>query len=153
MVLWYCAIRSLCIPTKHSLFESMLIRVVFSVSVLAIERSAYHGSHVVRMLKTTHHMNLDSVGTVRIEAPLQKLEAVWIFNDHWTESIPHSDSLLFSVFDSSSFVPVPRHKIWIESMDAVNGADVDDPHAERTVTVNCIFLEISVHFVLNYFDP
>ena len=122
---------------------------MLSISVWSIQSRASHCTDVVRVGKTFSHLVSDIVSVVRIEAPLQELETRTILEIRRCQSISHSHSLLFSVFATCILVPIPRHKIRVEFMPNIDDTNIHDPHSEGAVTVYGVFLEISVHFILN----
>jgi hypothetical protein len=46
-----------------------------------------------------------------------------------------------------SFVPIPWENIIIQFVNYINSGQIGNPHTERTIGVDGIFLEISIHFV------
>ena len=87
------------------------------------------------------------VSVVRIEAPLQKLVAQTILKNGRTQHVSNTDPLLLSVLARGSLVPVPGNEVAVQTMAQIDPADDDSPHSEGTVTIDGIFLEISIHFV------
>jgi hypothetical protein len=87
------------------------------------------------------------VGVVRSKSPLKELETDGILNDSGTKGISHSDSLFLSILARSGFITVPRNEITVKCMANVYDTNNHCPHSKGTVTVDSVFLEISVHFV------
>ena len=102
------------------------------------------------MGQTHQHMHFGGVGTVRVESPFKELETVAVLNNHGAESISHPDSLFLTIFDGCGFVPIERDEVRVDCVHAIDETDPDDPHTERAVTVNGVFLEIPVHFILDW---
>ena len=127
-----------------------IVGIVLFVPVESVERRDVHSSNIVRVHVALHQLGLNVLAGVRREAPFQELNTSMIFNEGRVQSISHSHSLLFSVFDRPSFVPIPRDEVRVDCMTTIGHTNDDDPHTERTITVESIFLEISVHFVVNF---
>ena len=130
-----------------SFFVSDSVPVVFDVPVLSVTSGHVHGSDVVRVTETRRKSSSDGVEVMRIPAPFGQLNTVAIFEDGGSESVSHSDSFFLSVLNRGCSVPIPGEDVVIKLVEEVNEENVAEPHAERTVTVNSVFLEVSVHFV------
>jgi hypothetical protein len=135
------------VEAEHDFLGVLRAMVVFAVSVLAVKGGAVHGADVVGVGEAGDHVGLGCVGGVRVEAPLKILEAVTVFNDGRTEGVPHPHALLLSVLAAGRFVPVEGDEVGVECVDAVDCADVSHPHAEGPIAVDCVLLEVSIHFV------
>ena len=133
--------------TDHPLVAD--VAEVLDVPVLSGQPAAGHRSHVVRMRVSFHQLVADIVSVVRIEAPLQKLIAQTVLEDGRTQHIPNTYPLLFSVLARGGLVPIPRNEVAVQTMPQIEGANHDSPHSKRPVTVDGIFLEISVHLIRN----
>lgn len=120
---------------------------VLDISVPSGQSTASHRSHVVRMSVTLNQFVPHIISVVRIEAPLQKLVAQTVLKNGRTQHVSNTDSLLLSVLASRSFVPIPRNEVAVQTMAQIDPADDDRPHSEGAVTVDGIFLEISIHFI------
>lgn len=121
--------------------------VVLNITVPSIKRADVHCSHIIRIGQALTDSSSDAVVIVRSPTPLSELHTQSFFQQGGGQGVSHSDSLLLTIFAGGSFVPVPRQEIVVHFVDEINGGNVGDPHTERTVTVDGIFLEISVHFI------
>lgn len=138
-------------PLNHGgFFVSDFVSVVFNVSVLSVAWRHVHGSDIVRMTQTWGKSSSNGVEIVRHPSPFGDLNTISFFNEGGSNSISHSDSLFFSVFTGGGSIPIPRINIIVKFMSNIDGSDDREPHTERTVTVDGVFLEISIHFICAY---
>lgn len=138
-------------PLNHGgFFVSDFVSVVFNVSVLSVAWRHVHGSNIVRMTQTWGKSSSNWVEIVRHPSPFGDLNTISFFNEGGSNSISHSDSLFFSVFTGGGSIPIPRINIIVKFMSNIDGSDNREPHTERTVTVDGVFLEISIHFICAY---
>lgn len=138
-------------PLNHGgFFVSDFVSVVFNVSVLSVAWRHVHGSDIVRMTQTWGKSSSNWVEIVRHPSPFGDLNTISFFNEGGSNSISHSDSLFFSVFTGGGSIPIPRINIIVKFMSNIDGSDNREPHTERTVTVDGVFLEISIHFICAY---
>ena len=84
---------------------------------------------------------------VRHPSPFGNLNSVSLLKQCGCNSVSHSYSFFFSVSYSSSSVPIPGENIIVKFMYKVKSCDDTGPHTERTVTINGVLLEISIHFI------
>ena len=82
-----------------------------------------------------------------VPGPFTHLDTSAFFKSGGGDSILHSDSFLLTIADGGSLAPIPGNEVVIHLMEEVASEDVAQPHTEGTVTVDGVFLEISVHFV------
>lgn len=135
-------------PLNHCGFLiSDFASVMFSVSILSVASWHVHSSNIIGMTETRWKSSSDRVEVMRHPSPLCDLNTKCFFNEGWGDSVSHSDSLLLSIFAAGSLVPIPRVDVVIEFVYKVNTGNIADPHTERTITVNGVFLEIPVHFI------
>lgn len=138
-------------PLNHGgFFVSDFVSVVFNVSVLSVAWRHVHGSNIVRMTQTWGKSSSNWVEIVRHPSPFGDLNTISFFNEGGSNSISHSDSLFFSVFTGGGSIPIPRINIIVKFMSNIDSSDNREPHTERTVTVDGVFLEISIHFICAY---
>lgn len=131
-------------------FISDSVSVMFNVSVFSVAARNVHRSDIVRVTQTWGKSSSNGVKIVRHPSPLGNLNTEGFFNDGWSNSVSHSDSFFFSIFAWGSSVPIPRIDVVIKFMHKINSGNDSDPHTEWTVTINGIFLEISIHFIGAY---
>ena len=120
---------------------------MFNISVLSRQSTAGHRSHIVRMRVSFHQLVPHIVSIMRIEAPLQKLVAQTVLQNGRTQHVSNTDPLLLSVLARGGLVPIPRNEVAVQTMPQIDRADDNGPHTEGAVTVDGIFLEISIHFI------
>lgn len=88
----------------------LLVEVVIAVSVSAVESATGHLAEVVGMGVTLCELGTDSVGRVRVEAPLQVLKTKTVFHIGSGEGIPETDALFLAVLAAGCLVPVEGMK-------------------------------------------
>jgi len=124
--------------------------IMFDVSVLSVKCAHMHCSYIIRMCMSFSQFMPDVMEIVRSPSNLSILNTYAFFQNCGRDGISHSHTLFFSVFASCSFVPVPWDHVCIKHMASIDDGDEKNPHGKGTVTVECIFLEISVHFIRNF---
>ena len=97
------------VSSKASDHLVILSIVVLSIPVGSIQAAAGHGSHVVWMGQATHFLCSDTVGSMRIESPLQILITKTVLNNRRSQSISHTHSLVLPILASSILIPIPRN--------------------------------------------
>ena len=124
--------------------------VVLFVSVHSVQTSAVHGSDVVGVAVTLNQLASDVVLRVGSETPFQDLHTESVLYNGGVESVTHTYSLFLSVLAGSSLVPIPGNEVVIDSVETVKSSHDHNPHTERAVGVDGVFLEVPVHFVGNW---
>ena len=135
-------------PWNHlCLIIAHISSVVFHISVPSVEGRDSHGPDIIGVREARSDSGSYAMVVVRHPSPFRILQTSGFFNQSRGKSISHSNSALFSIFTGGCFVPVPRQEIVVAFVTQIKSGDVHNPHTERTITINGVFLEISVHFV------
>ena len=133
---------------NHSgFFIADSVSVMFDVSVLSIASWHVHGADVIGVAQTWGKPPSNRMEIMRHPAPFTNLNAHTIFHDSRGNCILHSDSFLLSVSERGSSAPIPGENVVIHLVHEIGDEDIGGPHTERTVTVDGVLLEISIHFV------
>ncbi len=117
------------------------------VSVLPIATGKVHSPNIVRMTQTRRKPSSDRMKVMWHPAPLSNLNTKSFLHQCWCNSVSHSDSLFFSIFAGSCFIPIPWKNIIVQFMNNVDCRDIWDPHSKGAITIYCVFLKISVHLI------
>lgn len=120
---------------------------MFDVTMLSVTGWDVHGPYVIRVTQTWRKSSPDWVEIVRHPSPFGDLDTESLLDQGWGNGVSHSDSFFFSVFTGGSSVPIPWENVIVKFMADINWSDDYKPHTERTVTVDGVFLEVSVHFI------
>jgi hypothetical protein len=89
---------------------------------------------------------------VRVEGPFGNLDTVTVFHDCGGDGIFNSDSFFLTISHGGVPVPIPREDVIVHFVKQISDENIAGPHTERAVTVDGVFLEISIHFVGVYID-
>mmetsp|Transcript_33310 Transcript_33310/g.30255 ORF Transcript_33310/g.30255 Transcript_33310/m.30255 type:complete len:208 (-) Transcript_33310:85-708(-) len=121
--------------------------VVLFVFMFSVEGTHVHNSWVIRVGITEDGSSSGVSKLVRGHTKFEPVVTVELFQDGSGNAISHSESGTFTVLDRC-FDPIVWNHIIVGKVDNIDDSNIENPHTEPTISIDGVFLEISVTFVV-----